>query len=221
MYQTISMSDEVEKKLNEVQVFAVKLDLEPIITEKLDLKADWEVLHEKWQGKSKSEVAQTERIVAYQDFYQQLGLNTKKTPPSVQNLIQRFLIKEELTRIPVIHPIVDAVNVAAVKHLIPLGVFDAAQVKGDIRLTLSKGGEWFQPIGSQNPEKLDSNMLVLIDDEKVLSLFCYRDSEKQKITEKTRSIWILGCQVPGVSAEVIFQALDASQSYLSQTFHLK
>lgn len=221
MYQRISLSSTVEKKLEGVRVFAIKLDLEPIKTNELNIVREWESLHKKWQGKSKEVVAQTERIIAYQNFYKQLGLNPKKTPPSVQNIIQRFLIKEELDRIPVINPIVDGVNVAAVKHLIPLGVFDAACVEGEIKLTLSQSGDWYRPLGSKERVELTPDTLVLTDDKKVLSQFCYRDSEEQKITDKTCSIWLLGCQVTSISADEVIKAMEDARLYLKQIYNFK
>ncbi|MFC0562549.1 B3/B4 domain-containing protein [Halalkalibacter alkalisediminis] len=222
MYPVISMSHEVEQKLEGVQVYAINLDLDPLDEDnsQVSYEKDWHALHEVWQGKTKAEVVQTERITAYRNFYKLLGFNTKKTLPSVQNLIQRFLMKEKLDRIPVIHPIVDAVNIAAVKTLIPLGVFDANCVEGEISLTLSRGGETFQPLGYKEPEELAADVLVLADDQKVLSQFCYRDSEAQKIRERTRSIWLLGCQVPCVSNEAVYQALDEAQEQLKRVYKL-
>jgi len=216
------MSHEVEQKLEGVQVFAINLDLDPLDEDnnQVSFEKDWHALHVIWQSKNKAEVAQTERIAAYRDFYKLLGFNTKKTLPSVQNLIQRFLVKETLDRIPVIHPIVDAVNIAALKTLIPLGVFDADCVEGEISLTLSRGGEPFQPLGSKEPEELAVDVLVLADNRKVLSRFCYRDSEVQKVTDRTRSIWLLGCQVPGVSNEAVYQALDEAEKHIKRVYKL-
>lgn len=222
MYQIIPMSSKVNQKLHGVTVLGIELELNPIETEpkQLIFMDDWKKLHEKWRGKSKSDVSQTERIVSYQNFYKLMGLNPKKVPPSAQNIIQRFLIKEKLDRVPIIHPVVDAVNVAAVESLIPLGVFDVDAVEGEIRLMLSRGSELFQPLGSQEPEVLGPDVLVLCDDKKVLSQFCYRDGEAQKITENTRRIQLLGCQVPGVEIEAVQLALDNAQKQLRRIYQL-
>jgi DNA/RNA-binding domain of Phe-tRNA-synthetase-like protein len=221
MYQVIPMSQAVEKQLNGVKVLAIRLDLDPKNSNSMYLKNEWVNLHKDWKGKSKLEVSQIEHIAAYQNFYKLIGLNPKKTPPSVQNIIQRFLIKEEIERFPLIHPIVDAVNIAAIKNLIPLGTFDAECVEGEISLTLSIGGEKHRPLGSNSIQELEPDLLVLTDSKKVLSQFCYRDSEEQKITENTRSIWVLGCQVPGISIEDVIKALDESQVLLKQMFNLQ
>ncbi|USB31708.1 phenylalanine--tRNA ligase beta subunit-related protein [Paenibacillus sp. YPG26] len=219
MYTQIKMSPEVAQNLDGVKVYGLQLQLTPKEAGgEADYKAEWEQIHTAWRGKSKSEVAAVPTMAAYQSFYQQIGLNPKKYPPSVQNLIQRFFIKDELERLPLVHPIVDAVNVAALQHLIPLGVFDAECVNGDIHLTFTQGGEEFQGLGASEPEALPEGLLVLADEEKTLSRFCYRDSEVQKVTDATRQVWLLGCQVPGVDEEVVKAALLAAVDFISRAY---
>ncbi|MNH84216.1 B3/4 domain protein [compost metagenome] len=219
MYTQIKMSPEVEQNLDGVKVYGLHLQLTPKAADsEADYKAEWEQIHKAWRGKSKAEVAAVPAMAAYQNFYEQIGLNPKKYPPSVQNLIQRFFIKEELDRLPLIHPIVDAVNVAALQHLIPLGVFDAECVSGDIHLTFTQGGEEFQGLGESEPEALPGGLLVLADDEKTLSRFCYRDSEAQKVTDATQHVWLLGCQVPGVDEGAVKEALSAGLEFISRAY---
>lgn len=223
MYQTIAMTSEVRERLPEVHVLAVKLKLKPLneAPSSILFEEDWHRLHQQWKNSTKSDVANQEKLMAYQQFYRdQLGLNIKKTPPSVQNLIQRYLIKDTLERLPVIHPIVDAVNVAAVSHLIPLGVFDAQCVEGEVQLALSHGGEEFQPLGSSTLESLPPHMLILADEVKVLSQFCYRDCEAQKITENTQEVWLLGCQVSGISVQTVEAALEEAQFQLKRIYSI-
>ncbi|GIQ68047.1 B3/B4 domain-containing protein [Xylanibacillus composti] len=222
MIQTIPMSREAEQKLTGVKVMGAVLQLEPVPDKlrALSFEEEWKSLHERWRGKSKGEVAEDAHIAAYRQFYRQIGFNPNQTPPSVQNLIQRFLIKEALTRIPTVHPIVDAVNVAAVKGRIPLGIFDAACVKGPIRLAFTSGGEPFQPLGSGQMEALAEGVLVLADDEKVLSQFSYRDGEAQKITGETRHVWLLGCQVSEVEEAAVRAALDEAIAQLRRGYEI-
>jgi DNA/RNA-binding domain of Phe-tRNA-synthetase-like protein len=147
-------------------------------------------------------------ISAYNAFFAQLGINVKKKPPSIQNIIQRFLIKQTDKPFPKINPLVDAVNIAAVSHLIPLGIFDAACVEGTLQLALSNGGEDFLGIGAESAVTLEQGKLVLVDNVKVLSEFSIRDSQAQMITDKTQEMWLLGCMVPGVEAGSVKNAMD-------------
>ncbi|MBD8498991.1 B3/4 domain-containing protein [Paenibacillus arenosi] len=224
MYSVIPMSERVQQHLNDVNVYGCLLQLSPKQgDESLErtLIEDWHHIHEHWKGMAKSTVSEQPRIAAYQQLYTQIGLNPKKTPPSVQNLLQRFFIKDELDKIPTIHPIVDAVNVAAIQHLIPLGVFDAHAVEGKLRLAFTEGGELFQGLGESEAAALPADVLVLADDAKVLSRFCYRDGESQKVTANTAIIWLLGCQVSGIEEQDIAESLNTAIEILGRAYHIE
>ncbi|GFN32280.1 B3/B4 domain-containing protein [Paenibacillus xylaniclasticus] len=217
MFNRIEITEQVKERLGGINVYGCRLQLSPKEAA-ADYSDLWEQIHSRWRGKTKAEVASTPLVAVYSQFYASIGLDTKKTPPSVQNMLQRFFIKDELERVPLIHPIVDAVNIAALQHLIPLGVFDADCVNGPLRLTYTKGGEPFQGLGAAEPELLPEGLLVLADDEKTLSRFCYRDSEVQKVTDKTRNICLLGCQVPGVDQEIVEQSLRTAIELLERKY---
>ncbi|MCR8845903.1 phenylalanine--tRNA ligase beta subunit-related protein [Paenibacillus sp. SC116] len=224
MYSVIPMSERVQQHLNDVKVYGCLLELSPKqddVLHELNLTEDWHHIHEQWRGMAKSTVGEQPRNAAYQQLYTQIGLNPKKTPPSVQNLLQRFFIKDELDKIPTIHPIVDAVNVAAIQHLIPLGVFDAQAVEGKLRLAFTEGGEPFQGLGESEAVALPADVLVLADDTKVLSRFCYRDGESQKVNANTAIIWLLGCQVPGIEEKDITESLDKAIQILGRGYRIE
>jgi len=217
MFNRIAITEQVRERLGGINVYGCRLQLSPKDTG-ADYSDIWGQIHSRWRGKTKAEVASTPLVAAYHEFYAGIGLDTKKTPPSVQNMLQRFFIKDELGRIPLIHPIVDAVNIAALQHLIPLGVFDADCVSGPLHLTFTGGGEPFQGLGAVEPELLPEGLLVLADEEKTLSRFCYRDSEVQKVTDATRNVCLLGCQVPGVEQETVEQSLRTAIELLERNY---
>lgn len=219
-YEEIAIASSVRSLLTGVSVLGARLTLQASgsVT---DLWDDWTRLHTIWRGKSRKEVEQHSRVQAYRSFYTQMGLDPNRTPPSVQVLVQRFLRADVLSKIPSIHPIVDAVNVAAVETMVPLGVFDASRVTGEITIDLSNGGEHFHPIGAEEAINLCPGLVVLRDDEKVLSQFCHRDADAQKVTISTQSVWLLGCQVPGVSADDVTAALARAIEVLSRNFQVQ
>jgi len=181
----------------------------------IDLTTELAELHLLWRGKSRSEVLQHTVHAAYAEFIKTLGINLKKQLPSVSNLIVRALTKEDI-RFPQIHPAVDVVNLAAIQSSISLGVFDASCVSGDLQLTFSDLGDQFLPIGSEDVVEIEPGRLVLQDSDKILSLFSIRDSQAQAITINTKTIWILGCQVPGVSEGKIQQGMTLAIELLSK-----
>lgn len=223
MYQTetyvsITIAPQVRSRLEGVSVLGARLSLERASEQAATFWDDWSRLHEIWRGKSRKEVEHHPRVQAYRSFYSRLGLDPDRNPPSVQVLVQRFLRGEVLSKVPSIHPIVDAINTAAVETMVPLGVFDAISITGDIVIDLSQGGEYFQPIGAKEAIRLQPGLVVLRDDEKALSQFCNRDSEAQKVTEWTQTVWLLGCQVPGITTEEVAEALSKAMDYLGRHY---
>lgn len=150
-------------------------------------------------------------IKAFQKFYKDLGLGAKAGYPAVENLYRRFA-KDKY--IPRINNVVDASNKVSVRSLIPGGVFDADQIKGDLVLRFSRSGEEYRPLGG-GIESLSEGIAVISDDEKILNLFPYRDSIYPKITSKTQNVIVLADKVDGVeiketkmAAEGIAELLD-------------
>lgn len=218
----IPASSTVQDAYPEVTALGYRAHLSPDVPSvELDLSEEWNRLHERWRDRNPSEVATIPEIAAYAKFYERIGLDPTETPPSVQNLIERFLLTEPLDNVPTIHPIVDVVNVAAVKSLISLGVFDSAALDGPPRLALTDGGESFRPLGSNESTTLPPDVFVFRDDETVLSQFGYRDGNKQKITPPTRYIWLLGCRVPGIGDEDVKAGLHRALELLQRGYNVR
>jgi DNA/RNA-binding domain of Phe-tRNA-synthetase-like protein len=186
----------------------------------LDLADELQQLRDQWRGSDPNRVRSHPQIAAYSDFFRRIGLDPDETPPSIQMLIERFLLPEDPPEWPRIHPIVDATNVAAAETVVPLGVFDAGALDGSLRLALTEGNESFHPIGAAEPTTLPADLLVFRDDEAVLSQFAYRDSEKQKITASTEDIWVLGCAVDGITQATVDSGLDRALELLQRRYDI-
>lgn len=211
--EEIARSADVQAQLPGVHVWGVRLRVDDLREE------SWQdaisEAHAQWQGKSRSEVLSAGTHGAYAAFMTSLGLDSKKHPPSVANLIIRCFTKPEV-RFPRINPIVDAVNIAALQSQISLGAFDADCVEGELQLSYSRGGETFLGLGASSPVTLDAGQLVLCDAVKVLSLFSVRDSQAQAIGSDTRNLWLLACQVPGVDRAMTIAGLERAMQHLQQ-----
>jgi len=141
-------------------------------------------------------------IKAFQKFYKDLGLGAKAGYPAVENLYRRF---SQDQYIPRVNNVVDASNKISVQTLIPGGVFDADQIKGDMTLRFSYAGEEYRPLGG-GTEALPEGIAVIADEEKILNLFPYRDSIYPKITSKTKNVVVLADKVEGVDIELTKKA---------------
>ena len=211
-FTKISQSEAVAISFADVHVWGTELKLGNIMPS-IDLAAELAELHPKWRGKNRSEVLQQPDHAPYAKFMKALGVSLKKQLPSVANLIIRALTREVIS-FPCIHPAVDVVNIAAIQSGVSLGIFDASCIFGELLLAFSEPGDQFQAIGSEDVVDIEPGRLVLRDNEKILSLFSIRDSQIQAITEQTRTICLLGCQVPGVTREKTLHGMELAKNLL-------
>jgi DNA/RNA-binding domain of Phe-tRNA-synthetase-like protein len=174
-----------------------------------DRRPQWQRLHARWAGRSKAELAADPTIAAYADFQRRIGVDPRTTPPAAQNLIQRFLLRPTLERHPVIHPIVDAGNLAAAQTRVPIAVFDAAHLAPPLTLDALTEDELLVPIGADAPVTVPAGALVLRDTRGLLSWFCYRDGNRQRVRAETASVLVLACGVAGVDHATVRGAIDA------------
>lgn len=113
-------------------------------------------------------------IRCYRDFYWGIGIDPTKQRPSAEALLRRVLAGKDL---PLINNVVDSYNLASILTLIPMGAYDAAKIKGELRIRYSKE-ESFAGIGGVSYKT--SNEIVIADEEKLLCIYPYRDSELTK-----------------------------------------
>lgn len=219
--EKLPLTPEVVAKHPSIQVLGRRLAIEPLPAPARNLDEEWQRLQADWSGRSKADLQAEPVVRAYIAFFESLGIDTKRKPPSMVNLIQRFLLKQHPNGFPAIHPIVDAVNVAAVETLIPLGVFDRESVGPGLRVAISEGGEDFLPLGADEAVTLEAGRLILRDDENVLSEFGIRDSQHQRIRPGTRSLYLLACQVPEVEETEVERGLSSAERLLGNFYTIR
>jgi DNA/RNA-binding domain of Phe-tRNA-synthetase-like protein len=217
----LPLAPEVVARHPSIQVLGRRLAIEPLPGPERSLEGEWQRLQSDWSGRSKAYFQEEPVVRAYFAFFESLGIDTKRKPPSMVNLIQRFLLKQHPNGFPTIHPIVDAVNVAAVETLIPLGVFDREPVGAGLRVAMSQGGESFLPLGADEAVELEADRLILRDNENVLSEFGIRDSQHQRIRPGTRSLYLLACQVPGVGEAQVERGLSCAERMLENFYTIR
>ncbi|AUG80401.1 hypothetical protein CFP65_5707 [Kitasatospora sp. MMS16-BH015] len=199
-----------------VEVLATAVEVTP---EGLAEAADrlWLTQHAQWHGSTRGTIRNHPRVAAYRALAKLIGTDPDKQPPSIQALIDRGLRGKPAGAWPRINPVVDAVNAVAVADLVALGAFDADRITGEVRLTVTQGGEPFLPLGADHPAALDPGRLVLADQARVLSLFAHRDGVHQSITATTTRVLLLGCIVPGITPDSVTAALTHATALLTDT----
>lgn len=103
------------------------------------------------------------RIRVWGELYRQFPLpRGEKVRPGHETLVRRIK-RGDAERIPFISPLVAVSNLTALTHLVPSGVFDRSQIRGDLFLTFATGSEAFQAFGKDSPEPVIPGELVLKD----------------------------------------------------------
>jgi DNA/RNA-binding domain of Phe-tRNA-synthetase-like protein len=212
-YPQLSSSEGFARAFPDVRVNGLIISVEPVAAIP-DLDEMWIQLHRVWRGRDKAAVAELPKIVPYREFYRRIGLKPDRSPPSTQSLIQRYLLGETVKPLPPLPPIVNLINVVAVRTMVPLGAFDCDALVGAVMIDFAREGEQMVPIGGSSPVDIPSGAVVLRDDDKILSQFGYRDANAQKITDRTRRLMLLACQVPSITDQSVKRALDEAVAEL-------
>ncbi|MEM1628482.1 MAG: phenylalanine--tRNA ligase beta subunit-related protein [Desulfurococcaceae archaeon] len=151
-------------------------------------------------------------VRAYRDFYWRIGIDPTKTRPAGEALVRRALKGV----FPRINPVVDAGNIASTYTIVPVGIYDLGRVKLPLKITMSKGGEVFKPIGG-GVELLDKDIPVLIDSEnKVMHIYPHRDSVETMVREHTTRILVIAAGVLGVSRELVKKTVEKVAELLNR-----
>ncbi|MCW4016092.1 MAG: phenylalanine--tRNA ligase beta subunit-related protein, partial [Candidatus Bathyarchaeota archaeon] len=133
---------------------------------------------------------------AYRDFFWSIKIDPTKNRPAAEALTRRILAGKTL---PCINTLVDAYNIASIKSKIALATFDADKLKGDILMRFAKEGEQILGIGMEKPLILKGGEIVVCDQEKLIAVYPYRDSDSTKVTQKTKNVTIVVCGVPDIT----------------------
>jgi DNA/RNA-binding domain of Phe-tRNA-synthetase-like protein len=157
------------------------------------------------RGKYKLEEVKDNPIIrSYRDFYWRIGIDPTKTRPSSEALLRRVLAGRDM---PEINNCVDAYNLASILTLISMGAYDNNKIEGELRIRTSHG-EKFVGIGGKTLET--QGEIVMSDDNKILNIFPYRDSEITKITTSTRSARVVLAGVRGISKDYLLESAETA-----------
>ena len=130
-------------------------------------------------------VLESPTILATRAAYKALGKDPARYRGSAEALLRRVIAGKGL---PQINAVVDVINLVSVESRLPVGLYDLAQVNGDIVFRAGRAGETYKGIG-----KYDLNL-------EGLPVFCdaigphgspTSDSERTMVTAATNSVLAL------------------------------
>lgn len=138
----------------------------------------------------------------YRDFFWNIGIDPTKIRPAAEALIRRVVSGKTIPRI---NNLVDTYNLTSIKTGIALAAFDEAKIKNEITARFSQPREEFFGIGMKNPQILKGNEIIITDDEKIIAVYPYRDSNETKIINQTNNIRLMICGVPQISQDIMLK----------------
>ena len=126
------------------------------------------------------------RLSIWVEAFKALGINPKKHPPSVINMIKRVRSGKEL---PYINHLVAIFNCLSLKNLLSCGGDDLAVVQGDLALTVADGTESYTPLGQpeqrENPAAGEVIYMDTASKEVFCRCWCWKNGDRSKLTEET------------------------------------
>ncbi|MHB2150842.1 B3/B4 domain-containing protein [Calditrichota bacterium LG25] len=140
-------------------------------------------------------------------MYRKIGWEPTRYRPSSEALARRILQGKGLYRI---FNLVDLGNLVSARYHLPMGLYDADKISGNILLDVGRAGESYQGIGKG--EIHAEGKLILRDD---LGIFGNptADSKRTALEPTTKSILAIFFTPPEVDMPYLQQALDDLTTY--------
>ena len=106
----------------------------------------------------KLNIGQIPGVEAARELFHSIGLDPTKRRPSSEALLRRALKNKDMYSI---NPLVDLGNWCSLEFLLPICVYDANKIKGDVNIRLGKEGESY--LGHNNREVNLSGRFTIAD----------------------------------------------------------
>ncbi|HWK27574.1 MAG TPA: phenylalanine--tRNA ligase beta subunit-related protein [Solirubrobacter sp.] len=146
-------------------------------------------------------------IAAWRAAFSAFGAKPSRYPSSAEALMTRVLKGQTLPRINVL---VDLYNAVSVRHVIPLGGEDADRLEGALRLTITEGGEPFDPRGDgADVEHLAAGEIVWRDDRGVTCRrWNWRQGRRTQLTDDSTHAFFVFDRLGALGREQLDAAVD-------------
>lgn len=142
-------------------------------------------------------------IAVWRDAFQKF--KTKKgARSSIEALLKRA---NKGNPVSSINPLVDIYNAASLRYAMPIGALDIDKLEGNLRLTVTAGGDEFYLMGEEeNKPTLEGELCYLDEAGAVCRNFNWRDGARTMITEETKDAIII-CELIDETRVEDFQSL--------------
>ena len=121
-------------------------------------------------------------VLATRRGYKALGKDPARYRGSAEALLRRVISGKGL---PQINAVVDVINLASMESRLPIGLYDVAQVRGDVVFRAGRVGETYKGIGKYD---LNLESLPLFADAEGPHGSATSDSERTMVTLETKDV---------------------------------
>jgi DNA/RNA-binding domain of Phe-tRNA-synthetase-like protein len=126
------------------------------------------------------------RVAAWRAAFSRFGATPSRFPSSVEAIVKRARRGDSL---PYVNDLVAVGTCITLKHLLPTGGHDLAQVEGDLALRFAMGLEVFVPLGSTQEEHPEVGEVIFADARKVLCRrWTWRQADADKMSLDTQDL---------------------------------
>ncbi len=134
------------------------------------------------------QVSQNPVVAVWRDAFSKF--KTKKgVRSSIEALLKRI---DKGVGVGSINPVVDLYNAVSLRYGLPSGVEDIDSFVGDLRLTVTAGGDGFLALGDPEPDPtLPGEVCYLDDVGAVCRCWNWRDGQRTMATEKTKNAFMI------------------------------
>lgn len=151
------------------------------------------------EAESRVRTSQPAEALAVRAMYKRVGLDPTKTRPSNEALLRRVRKGQSLPRV---NSLVDVINWCSVEFQLPYGLYDLAQVRGEVTLRLGRDGEEYT--GIRKDVVHVGGRMTLVDDDGPFGNPT-SDSARTMVTTKTTDALV-----------VVFAPMDISRAHLER-----
>ena len=135
---------------------------------------------------------------------------------SIEAMLKRI---DKGNEIGPINPLVDIYNTVSLNYGIPCGGEDIDSLKGDMLLTVAKGGESFLPLGADSHDDALAGEVIYRDDEgAVCRCWNWREGERTMLTEGTKNAFLIIESVDPQRHEEFVEAAKELESKVKKYF---
>ena len=129
------------------------------------------------------------RVTAWRDAMAATGVSGRKFPSSVESLLRRAFKGGET---PSINPLVDFYNAVSLRHVVPAGGFDLAQLDDALELRLTREADTFRPLDSASAERVEPKEIAYASGNEILTRhFVWKQSHTGLLGASTRSVFLV------------------------------